>query len=43
MNCIIIDDESAARAIIAQLCSNVREVTSCWRISKRNAGNQIFE
>ncbi len=26
MNCIIIDDESAARAIIAQLCSNFPEI-----------------
>ena len=27
MNCIIIDDEATARAIIAQLCSNVKELT----------------
>jgi two-component system response regulator LytT len=27
MNCIIIDDEATARAIIGQLCSNVKELT----------------
>ena len=27
MNCIIIDDEAAARAIIAQLCNNVNDLT----------------